>query len=224
MRVGITMRSDHFPHRDEYVDGLSREWPEFLDHTFSDIAMVPILNSMKNVTSFLNHLKLGKIILTGGNDIGSDEKRDSLEVAVMRYATENRLPTLCICRGFQLMNIFFGGEISKNISSTATIKSHVNTIHSIRLLDKRFEVIAGKRELKVNSYHDHGIFKNDLSKKLNIFAMTEDDLIEGIYHPKLPIIGVQWHFERENPAHRFDTQIIKMLFNEGMFWETVSAK
>ena len=46
----------------------------------------------------------------------------------------------------------------------------------------------------VNSAHHQGIDK--LAEGLEAIQFAEDQLVEGIVHKELPIIGVQWHPER----------------------------
>ncbi len=68
-----------------------------------------ILNSNKK------HLNL--IILQGGNDIFDSSKeiknRNDNENLIIKFAIANNIPLLGVCRGMQLINLYFGGKIIK---------------------------------------------------------------------------------------------------------------
>jgi putative glutamine amidotransferase len=54
--------------------------------------------------------------------------------------------------------------------------------------------------LNVNSYHDQGITRDQVASPLEVFALSEDDIVEGAYNPDLPILGIMWHPERPHKA------------------------
>ena len=71
------------------------------------------------------------LLLVGGGDVdparygaepgehlyGIEPDRDEFEIALLRTADRLAVPTLCICRGMQVMNVAFGGR-STSISPT----------------------------------------------------------------------------------------------------------
>jgi len=145
--------------------------------------------------------------------------RDFTEKCLLDYAVKNKIPVLGICRGMQFINVYFGGKLIQNISKE--IKSsfkHVAKDHLIELLDKRLH--SGKRnQVKVNSYHNQGVDNITLSSKLNCFAKSTDGVIEGIFHPNLPIVGIEWHPERNSPDKEFNYKLIKAFLKEDLFWK-----
>ena len=70
------------------------------------------------------------------------------------------------------------------------------------------------KKLKVNSFHRQGIIEKCLSDKFDIFAKTRKGTVEGFYHRRYPIIGIQWHPERKSPSRTFDRMLIKNIFNK----------
>lgn len=53
-----------------------------------------------------------------------DETRDRVELAIGRAALERRMPILGICRGFQLLNILYGGDLEQHLGDRLDMKPH----------------------------------------------------------------------------------------------------
>lgn len=148
------------------------------------------------------------LLLPGGGDIapelfgqinqGSvniDETLDRIQFKVLDEYCKKKKPVLGICKGIQLINVYFGG----------TILQHLSTAHNHRDCDgdQYHMTIATKDSLltsiyglrfSVNSAHHQGI--GYLGAGLEAIQFAEDRVVEGIVHKELPIIGVQWHPER----------------------------
>jgi len=73
------------------------------------------------------------------------------------------------------------------------------------------------KKAKVNSFHNYGITKKDLSKSLEAIASTEQGVIEAVYHPNLPILGLEWHPERLSPDDKINDLIIDSFLAGGLF-------
>ena len=74
------------------------------------------------------------------------------------------------------------------------------------------EIVALGNELgkkaMVNSYHHWGITIAGLAPPLEPFAIS-DGMVEGFYHPTLPIVGIVWHPERKSPDEMFNEKVMK---------------
>jgi len=83
----------------------------------------------------------GGLLLTGGWDIdpsvygGSVEDEaglklakelDQLELGVLRYALEQDIPVLAICRGMQLLNVALGGKLIQDIAGHGLVQTEGN--------------------------------------------------------------------------------------------------
>lgn len=204
MRIGVTMRvvkNDAYP---EVRDALSLDWSRYIKKILPEAILIPIVNDPKNAVRTLKELRIDAVILSNGNDWGEVEERDETERNIVNYCVKNCLPILGVCRGFQVLNILFGGKVSKNISKK-TDEKHAGAFHAVK--------VKGKN-IKVNSYHNHGIFIENLSPEFCVLAMAKDGLVEAFYHPKKPILAIQWHPERRSPNTRFDRKIIINLFKK----------
>ena len=156
------------------------------------------------------------LILCGGTDIhpswygeeinGSvdiDDARDQAEFALAKAYVEAGKPVLGICRGCQLLNVFFGGSLIQNLD---TAQKHVrsaegDSVHAVRADHGSIAASLYGDAFCVNSSHHQAVKK--LGNGLRITMTTEDDrVVEGFEHESLPVFAVQWHPERMSFAHR----------------------
>lgn len=150
------------------------------------------------------------LILCGGNDInpayyqaelnGSlniDDARDESEFALLHAFLQAKKPVLGICRGFQLLNVAFGGSLIQHLD---TVELHRKStppelVHDV-VAEKGsyFERTYGER-FSVNSYHHQGL--DAIGEGLRVTLRSPiDGIAEGFEHESLPCFGVQWHPER----------------------------
>ena len=156
------------------------------------------------------------VIMTGGVDIHPfrfneepnpkigeiSKERDDFDFLIMKHAFEKNKPIFGICRGIQLINVFFGGTLIQDINSQKNTKIlHSQTAprdvatHKIKIKkDSVIFDIFGK-SAEVNSFHHQAIGK--LSKDFKITSAANDGIIESIEFKKKDrfILGVQWHPE-----------------------------
>ena len=77
----------------------------------------------------------------------------------------------------------------------------------------------GKEEFKVNSFHNHGVLLDGLSSFLKTFDIAKDSVVEGFFHPELPILGIQWHPERQNNCELENKILIESMMTERKVWQ-----
>jgi len=127
-----------------------------------------------------------------------DPQRDDLEFAVLKKALENEIPVLGICRGYQLINIYFGGDLHQDIGN---FYGEIPRIYSvlpkkkIKLKpDSKLSSIFGKSRIAVNALHHQAVKK--MGENLQIVAWEENGVVQAAEHKSHPfLIGVQWHPE-----------------------------
>lgn len=203
------MRVDEAIGYNEPRDCLAQDWWTYLLPTFLHTHWMALPNIGDKITKYVNEWSLDGVILTGGNDVGSSKKRDETEAKLLEIAVDQKIPVLGVCRGLQMVNIFFGGSVIHDLTDMCgKPDAHVAKNHTVLIEDGAFLGLLKQHELEVNSYHRHAITTSSLAPGLMAFAMSPDGIIEGICHTSLPIIAIQWHPERKNPAKDFDRKLI----------------
>lgn len=168
---------------------------------------MPIPNINARAVDWIYRWNLDGLIFTGGNSIGDCAVRDQTEMALLSHAVETSLPVFGVCRGLQLINTFFGGDLIEVATDV-----HVRNRHSVNCIARHSPVDEFPETFEVNSYHNFGVSIESLAKPLKAFAVTQDGLAEGLRNPRAPIVAIQWHPEREADPARHDTAMIRALF------------
>lgn len=150
------------------------------------------------------------LILCGGSDIhprrfgeeidGSvkiDEDRDAVEFDLAKAYIEAGKPVMGICRGFQLLNIYFGGSLYQDIPNAAEHRSYPegDSVHGVEAIADSVLAKLYGTSFAVNSAHHQALKK--IGNGLRITAWSADHtVVEAVEHASLPVFGVQWHPER----------------------------
>lgn len=168
---------------------------------------------------------MGGFVLQGGADVApqtygqpcldaekwpGDAHRDRYELQIIEFAVKRRKPILGICRGCQLINVYFGGTLYQDLRTELGGKAlhrdadlydkvhHRIAFEANGLLSRLYaEELRKNPEPRVNSVHHQGLRK--LGKDLKVEATCPDDgLIEAVAAKDLEdrfVLGVQWHPE-----------------------------
>lgn len=212
IRVGLTQRVSVVETHGERRDCLDQKWTTLLE----DLGYTPVVlpNSIEAVGEYLDALALDAVVLTSGNDLLSVDdptepapERDRFEHAVIEHAIDDGLPVLGVCRGLEVVNAYFGGDLTD-------VVDHVACTHGVELLDGEDGLDLPNRT-DVNSYHDYGIEQSDVGDDLVVLGTAFDGTVELVTHESLPIWGMMWHPERESPSPSIDRRILDHVLGGG---------
>jgi putative glutamine amidotransferase len=142
-----------------------------------------------------------------------DAARDELEMRLIDQAVRRRLPILGICRGEQLLNVYFGGSLHQHLKSLYIEDPEVRTILPRKRIvvepGSRLSRVLGPQPRRVNALHQQAIER--LGDGLIVAARDRNGIIQAIEHESLPfVIGVQWHPEYL-PQHKRQRAIFESL-------------
>lgn len=213
-KIAISLRVVNALNYKESRDALSHDWPHLLESL--KITPIYIPNNLSRINDFLNAFDLDGIILSSGDNLGENSKRDETETKILNYGIRKKLPILGVCRGLQLINTYFGGSIKK----TKNLQ-HVKKNHSIIIQNSYMQKFFKSNLIKVNSFHNNIIQKTNLGKNLIPFAISKNDnSIEGVFHKLYPIIGIMWHPERKTDSN--NKTLLQKIFFEKFFWDKLT--
>lgn len=221
MRVGLTMRVVHPQGYREPRDAISHDWIRVLEDMGWGPRLIP--NRLSDVAGMID--ALDALILTGGNDLAADlsgldasdvsdtaPERDRQEARLLQEAARRGLPTVGVCRGLQMINCHYGGRLVR-----VDAAAHVATRHRVRVDGDPWRALLGPGP-DVNSFHRCGVAAAGLGADLAAFATSDDGTVEGLYHRRLPLLGVMWHPERSALLGAADRELLRRFFSEGSFW------
>ena len=146
------------------------------------------------------------LVLTGGEDVDprryGEDPIDELEATALALALERDIPVLGICRGCQVLNVFYGGTLFQDIpaqrpgSGPHEQETWGGRSHGVRVAPgSRLDRIFHGQALRINSFHHQAI--KELGPGLELAAVADDGVVEAVEaRDRSWVIGVQWHPER----------------------------
>lgn len=189
-----------------YMDGISQAGATPIIFPFS--------NNEEELTRLID--MCDGILFTGGQDVTTTlyneetieglvstcEKRDSMEMLVLKICMRKNKSILGICRGIQFINVALGGSLYQDLPTQHPSNVEHNQrppynkpIHEVVLTNgSPLYSCLQVDKLQVNSCHHQAI--KELSTQLQVMATSSDGLIEAVYMPTYKFLwALQWHPE-----------------------------
>ena len=178
--------------------------------------LIPLLDDDERLRAIYE--RLDGIVFPGGADVAPEEygeqaidnlniieaPRDRTELTLARWAYDDDLPTLGICRGQQVLNVALGGSLYQDLRyqgvtqvehSDADGRARTAMIHRVRLdPDSRLAQLIDETSIDVNSLHHQAV--KAVAPQLRVTGTSEDGVIESLESDdRRFLIAVQWHPE-----------------------------
>jgi putative glutamine amidotransferase len=152
-----------------------------------------------------------------------DPKRDEMAMKLADAMLKLGKPVFGICRGFQELNVHFGGTLRRDLSDPARAFQHhapdgvsfdamFDHAHPVTLEEGGAIFAAiGKAEIEVNSVHYQGVDK--LGADLRVEARAPDGVVEAFSSTARggPVLAVQWHPEWKPEAHENSRKLFGLM-------------
>ena len=178
--------------------------------------LIPLMDDQEQLRAIYE--RLDGIVFPGGADVAPEQyreepidnlnivepERDRTELTLARWAFDDDLPTLGICRGQQLLNVALGGSLYQDLRhqrvtqvehSDADGRARTALTHSVRLdPDSRLAQLIDETSIDVNSLHHQAV--KAVAPRLRVTGKSDDGVIEAVESPERRfLIAVQWHPE-----------------------------
>ena len=200
MKIGITCRVDENLSRGETFESLDVRMVQFISAL--NFIACPLSAYCTHPTEILREIDIGGLVLSGGNDLGSNCHRDNFEKELIRSAERMGIPIIGVCRGMQMLCNNQGVRLKLT-------SGHVGSRHQISSID---ELMDGRT---VNSFHNYCLIGEDLNRAgISIVATSKADCcVEAVADLSKNWMGIMWHPEREKPFHDNDIKLFQRHFS-----------
>jgi putative glutamine amidotransferase len=196
------------------------DYKRYLEHlTNCEVVVI----SKSNVDELNN---CNGLVLTGGVDVAPelygewpdetvhvDSERDGVEFKMIDIALKRGIPILGICRGLQILNVYFGGTLIIDLlkfhgKDHTAIWDDKDRVHGVSLVDGSIlKSFIKQNDGTVNSSHHQAADR--IGAGLRVAARAEDGTVEAIEGADIPgIVAVQWHPERMQFGSPFSSGVL----------------
>lgn len=156
--------------------------------------------------------------ISGSRDI--DEELDRIQLAMIDRAVKLHKPILGICRGNQLVSVYFGATLIQDLKETIHHADLLNPhFHKVYNVPGSYFYTVYKEATTINSIHHQAIkkipdclrvlslwCKDDETAQYYLRLAAEEKLTEGndecvieaVEHKDYPFLGLQYHPELES--------------------------
>lgn len=150
------------------------------------------------------------LCLTGGEDVEParyraaadprtetiDTARDALELELLATARERGLPVLGICRGFQVINVAYGGSLIQHLEGHREANGPIAPHIAVAARGSKLAAACGEAPFSVNARHHQAVAPSGLGTGL-VPTAEIGGVVEAFEDPAQRwLVAVQWHPER----------------------------
>jgi len=191
-------------------------YTQALAHAGAAAILLPLYDDAEMLRTLYD--QVDGLFLAGGSDVDPahyheapqpklgelDQDRDRVELQLIEWALEDRLPILAICRGMQILNVACGGSLYQDIATDLPHAIQHNywqeqpreyLAHDVTVSPgSRLAGLLGREQTRVNSLHHQSV--RTVAPSLTVTATAPDGVVEALEGTdERFIVAVQWHPE-----------------------------
>lgn len=183
--------------------------PGYEDHTINYVRALTKLGANPVVVwDDYNPADFDGLLLPGGADVSpqrygqeniacgpTDPALDDVQLPAIERFLQAGKPVLGICRGHQLLNVFFGGTLIQHLDAADmhVQQNKKDSAHATTVAENSFLASLYGTEVAVNSAHHQAVDRSAADMQPVQWC---GEVIEAAQHRTLPVYSVQWHPER----------------------------
>jgi putative glutamine amidotransferase len=213
---------------------LNRAYFDALETAGATVLPIPIVRDAQRLR--FHYRLLDALLLPGGADVeprrygavARDDchltlmpELDEVELTLARWALDDDLPVLAICRGIQVLNVACGGTLWQDLLvEGVTTERHDLEVRDVASHDVDLEPgslmarTVGRTRIKVNTLHHQAI--REVGDSLATVGRSPDGLVEAVEMPGHRfVLGIQCHPEELQKKERWAAKLFEALAAAG---------
>lgn len=150
-----------------------------------------------------------------------DRNRDHLEFQLIDQAVKKGLPIMGICRGSQLLNVYFNGTLYQDINAFYLEEPNPHSVFPVKKVyikpGSKIAKAIGAEQVTVNALHNQAV--KEPGEGMDVVGEEDNKVVQAIENLQQDfIIGVQWHPEYL-PQRKRQRRLFKALVNNAKIVE-----
>lgn len=144
------------------------------------------------------------------NTLSEDTRLTLEQLSALNMFYKMEKPIFGICKGMQLINLYFRGTIGEVSNVRLHQSPEKDTFHPAENLPGNFLHALFGPHIIINSNHHQCI--HSCGQNLQIIQRASDGTAEAVSHLTAPVFGTQWHPERMPKLHHQDAGLLFRYF------------
>lgn len=172
-----------------WIVDFGSQYTQLITRKFRELGYTSEIMTVEDALERLRGTRPKALVLSGGPQSVFEDSTD-----YSAFFADKEMPVLGICYGMQILGQFFGGKVEKGVQGEYGLA--------------RLKVVPGFSIPGLPPVSDvwmsHSDHVSHLPENFKLIFQSENGLVAGIKHERLPILGLQFHPEVQHTVHGKD--------------------